>query len=225
MPSQQMSPTTHQYPAFQHAGGSSSLPPEKVHALTKQLLEAESAAAIHAPGSGSTGPAGSSTSDSNVSSPSSSFKRRCSLSGEGSSAADGGSYWGGGAAGGVAAGASPSNTFKRRSNLNICELLNNPHEAPVRRPPPVSRARSAVVGGDVPSARRSPLAQSHPRLTCRPPCPPRRSPPPPVAVPAPPVPVAAPVAGRRTPVAGAEENVGETLRHNFLPSLGGLDQL
>ena len=27
------------------------------------------------------------------------------------------------------------------------------------------------------------------------------------------------------PVEGAEENVGETLRHNFLPSLGGLDQL
>ena len=26
-------------------------------------------------------------------------------------------------------------------------------------------------------------------------------------------------------VEGAEENVGETLRHNFLPSLGGLDQL
>ena len=39
------------------------------------------------------------------------------------------------------------------------------------------------------------------------------------------VPIAAPVAGRRTPVEGAEENVGETLRHNFLPSLGGLDQL
>ena len=36
---------------------------------------------------------------------------------------------------------------------------------------------------------------------------------------------AAPVASRRTPVEGAEENVGETLRHNFLPSLGGLDQL
>ena len=231
MASQQMSPTMHQYPTFQHAGGhaggSSSLPPEKVHALTKQLLEAESAAAIHAPGSGSTGPAGSSTSDSNISSPSSSFKRRCSLSGEGSSAADGGSYWGGAAGGGVAAGASPSNTFKRRSNLNICELLNNPHEAPVRRPPPVSRARSApssAVTSPPPGA--SPLAQSHPRLTCRPPCPPRRSPSPrPSPCPRRPSPSPRPFAGRRTPVEGAEENVGETLRHNFLPSLGGLDQL
>ena len=69
----------------------------------------------------------------------------------------------------------------------------------------------------------SPLAQSHPRLTLPP------------AVPAAPIAVAAPVAvrrARRAPVAGrarpsqgAEENVGETLRHNFLPSLGGLDQL
>ena len=93
--------------------------------------------------------------------------------------------------------------------------------------PAVSRARSApssAVTSPPPGA--SPLAQSHPRLTLPPAVP--AAPiavAAPVAVPAPPVPVAAPVAGRRTPVEGAEENVGETLRHNFLPSLGGLDQL